>query len=347
MGRVPNTGSAKLFYGQPFSIPDLHSVYYAVSGTSGGQILNRDFKFLVSRSNLDMFVPKRIDYPIAASQYKGYPQLTLNLDLLSTSAYPEAPDSQRYTATIGVRLNTNSRVVGYTYRVFVEVFDTDNGFILPAPDEPEVTEPLRYDSHTFEIQPGNTFNQQYVFSLKDFRYNTNTNTGRATIRITYLEEIIPGTGFESGLQHRCYLKYPVPINDSNEIQIPEASFPDYKELSYDVIVSDGNPTRVYPSIYTLYPVVPLELPTSNWCTTYEIAGDSFDVFTAGGIPAISTPVSLNAFEMVPVDYGWYRVDSLDFPSGTFYIVQVALEKSTGASRIYQVSDQCSINGPQQ
>ena len=71
MGRVPFTGSAKIFFGDPTSIPDQRSIFNAVGGAIAPQPLYRDFRFLTYRSNLDMFVPKRTDFPIAASIVTG------------------------------------------------------------------------------------------------------------------------------------------------------------------------------------------------------------------------------------------------------------------------------------
>jgi hypothetical protein len=161
MGFVATSGQSKAFTGTPSSIPDHNSIQQAIAGTlSTPSNATRNLQTLASESHKDMFVPKRSTNPVDCLTFRGYPQLTFNVSYNTGEVY--STGGGNYGGSITINLNSNSRFVGFPYRLVIQVW-TGGGFTPPEPDNPGGPS-NNYTTSTLNIPAGTTLTGTQTFT---------------------------------------------------------------------------------------------------------------------------------------------------------------------------------------
>jgi hypothetical protein len=297
MGKIKYTGQQKAFEGTAGSIPDNQSIQLAVKGTRtvGEQSsVTKNMLTIAGLSYLDMFDPKRTTQPIDMATYRGFPILTINALNFDGLVFPITGGYEGY---INFTLNSNTRRVGYPYRLFVQAWSGD-GFTPPGePDSPAPSD--NYAETVINVTAGTVLNQTIQLNFDEIIVDVFSEVAEFTLRVNYLDDPW-GAGMLSN-QFYFNVGFTETKNTFGEHQFTVAP------------VSNSDP---YPYQHVL---LPLDGSTCNSVVTGEqltVFSDSANL-SAGGL--ISTASNV----MTPISAGFYSFQN----SSTFYVLTVSLSGS--------------------
>jgi hypothetical protein len=301
MGRIRFTGNQKAFEGSPSGIPDANSIQSAVKWTlDNTNLATKNMITLASLAKRDMFVPKRTTAPVDMGQFRGFPQITIDVEILDTYVIENETGN---AGQVTFNLKQNNKV-GYNYRLFVEVWSGDS-FTPEEPDNPD-SPSGNYKSNTFEVSAGVVLDQPYSFIFDEVIVDVFSGVAEFTMKITYTE-LVTGSDYVS---NTVYINY-------NGSEISDS----FRDIEFTVAPYTGTPTPIFPFEFT---VMPIDTFSCNAVSTV----DPLTFYSDSSSLGVNVGLSLSPIEPVS-----FRGVFMYVAGGETFIMNVRVNVGNGYSII--------------